>query len=86
MSVHRFLFNDYYKRFSAYLLLLFIKCNGVYQATCEYKWYTLELMKARHILITLIPATRLLLYYCRKNCSHDNSYKLINNLISLNYC
>ncbi|XP_070170238.1 odorant receptor 10-like isoform X3 [Polyergus mexicanus] len=37
---------------------LFVKCEGVYEAACECKWYTMEPKKARNLLIIMIFANK----------------------------
>lgn len=34
----------------------FFKCGGIYYAICNYKWYSLDPKKARHIIIFMIKA------------------------------
>jgi len=40
------------------LRLLFVKCEGVYKAVCEYKWYNLEPKKARNLLTIMMQANK----------------------------
>lgn len=41
-----------------YFVLLFVKCNGVYEAVCECKWYELEPRQARNLLPIMIQASK----------------------------
>ncbi|KAM0732882.1 Odorant receptor 4 [Formica fusca] len=38
--------------------MLVAQCKGVYEATCQFKWYTLEPKKARNLLIIMICANK----------------------------
>ncbi|KAL6266474.1 hypothetical protein P5V15_003323 [Pogonomyrmex californicus] len=40
--------------------ILIAQCEGVYEAACEYKWYTLEPKKARNLILIIIRANKAL--------------------------
>ncbi|KYQ53701.1 hypothetical protein ALC60_04961, partial [Trachymyrmex zeteki] len=39
-------------------LYIFIKCNAVYRAMCDLKWYKLESRKARSLILLMMQAKR----------------------------
>ncbi|KYQ55328.1 hypothetical protein ALC60_05953 [Trachymyrmex zeteki] len=37
---------------------MYIKCEGVYEAACKYKWYNLEPKKAKNLMMIMIRANK----------------------------
>ncbi|KYN30839.1 hypothetical protein ALC56_14650 [Trachymyrmex septentrionalis] len=45
-------------KFIVYGYVLYVKCEGVYEAACKYKWYNLEPKKAKTLMMIMIRANK----------------------------
>jgi len=39
-------------------MAMYIKCEGIYEAACKYKWYNLESKKAKSLMMIMIRANK----------------------------